>query len=379
MTLSKSIFLILSLTLAVMITPFHSIMAKQKLNQPALLSSDALQLVAPINHYIPNYVAIDKTGRIFVQFLNYNHDSGPSLAIINENHSITPYPGGKWNSWNNSSHSDPEHAFVGLTGMTLTSDGYLWIIDNGVDKAGVAPNKKALKIIKIDTKTNHIVKIYPIPQSVILPKSIFNALAIHDHHAYFADKGEPSLIVMDLDTQQARRVLNNSSSLYSRQSIIVDHQVIRPRSDQNSFFNVNQIAITPDGKRVYYQAISGPLYRIDTMYLNDQTYSESELNEAMILWFETPSSGGITCDNNGNLYFTDIATNSVYRFSSERILKKLITDPRLQWPAHPFVVQNKTLYIPVNQFFHHSIMNQQNQSTIKWPLAIYKIKLPSIK
>lgn len=379
MSILKSCFIALSITLMVVFVFFDKGMAKQKLDQPSLLPSNALQSVATVNQYIPNYIAVDTEKRIFVQFFNYNRDSGPSLATINADNSVTPYPGGQWNDWNKTSNLDPSNAFVGLSGMTLTPDGYLWIIDNGIDKFGNKPNKKGIKIIKIDTKTNKVVDTYPIPSSVILPKSVFNALAVHDHHAYFADKGAPALIIMDLNNNQARRVLSNSSSLYSRQPIIVNHNLIRPSSDQNSFFNVNQIAITPDGKRLYYQAVSGPLYRIDTMYLNDPTYSESELNEAMILWLETPSSGGITCDNEGNLYFTDISTNSIYRFTQGRILNKIVTDPRLQWPAHPFVLQDKTLYTPVNQFIHHSALDHNNHSTIKWPLTIYKIDLPPLK
>lgn len=379
MSISKSFFVILFLILSIITAPVNKAVAKQKLDQPALLPSSALHVITNNSHYHPDYIAIDHNNRIFVQFFNDHKNSGPSLAILNPDQSITPYPGGKWNEWNTSSSSDPANSFVGLSGMTLTPDGYLWLMDNGIDKTGTVPHKNSIKIIKIDLKTNQVIKTYPVPQSVILPKSIFNALAIHDHYAYFADKGAPSLIVMDLNTNQARRVLNNSSSLYSRQPIIINHQLIRPSSDQNSFFNVNQIAITPDGKRIYYQAVSGPLYRIDTMYLNDPTYSQSELNEAMILWLETPSSGGIACDDDGNLYFTDLTSNSIYRFTTGRILNKIVMDPSLQGSAHPFVLQNKTLYTPINPFIDRSILNQNKQSITQAPLTIYKVALPPIK
>lgn len=376
-----SAFLTLMLTFTAL--PFNHIVAKQKLDQPALLSNDTLKPIATIDHYIPDYIVIDTSKRLFVTFINHQQDSGPSLAILNQDHSITPYPGGEWNKWNTSiqlhhPQPNPANSFIGLAGMTLTKDGYLWLLDNGIDKIGQRPVLKGIKIVKIDLKSNQVVQTYPIPSSVILSKSILNTLAIRDHYAYFADKGHPALIVFDLKTGKARRVLENSSSLYSRRPIIVNHKLVRPANDQNSFYNINQLAITPDGKRIYYQAVSGPLYRIDTMYLNDPTYSEAELNEAMILWFDTPSSGGITCDDKGNLYFTDIATGSIYRFSTGRILNKLVTNTSLKWPGHPFISQDKTLYLPVMQYNNQSIQDYLNKPALNQSSSIYKIALPSL-
>lgn len=377
MVLSTSPFISLGFALALMMAPLNT-MAKQKLDQPALFPANALKSAATVNHYAPDYVSVDNQGRMFVEIPNHDRDSGPSLAILNPNDSMTPYPGGSWNEWNSPHPStkplNPEKSFIGLTGMTLTPDGCLWLLDSGIEKTGTAPVKNGIKIIRINTGSNQVIQTYPVPASVILPGSVFNALAIHDHYAYFADRNRPSIIVMDLNTGKARRLLENSSSLHSRRSITINHHMLRPNSDEDSSFNVNQLAIAPDGKRLYYQAVSGPLYRIDTMYLNDPTYSESELDEAMILWFDTPTSGGITCDTDGNLYFTDLSTNSIYRFSTGRILNKLVTDPRLQWPAHPFITQDKTLYVPTLQ-----VNPDYHSASVQWPLSIYRLSLTPLQ
>ncbi|MDI2090002.1 L-dopachrome tautomerase-related protein [Commensalibacter oyaizuii] len=380
MTLLKSFTLRASLALAVSLVSLTMVQAKQKLDQPALLAADALKPVAEVKEYIPDYIAVGDDGRLFAEFSRYNTNIGPALAIIQHDNSIIPYPGGTWNEWNKSAQNrDPANSFIGLDGMTMTQDEKLWVLDSGIDKTSNTMVKNGAKIVEIDTKTNKVVKTHPIPSSVLRDKTILNAIAVYNNHAYIADRGAPALIIFELNTGQARRVLENSSTLYSRNAIVVDGQTLRPSLDQNSRFNVNQLAISPDGKRLYYQAVSGPLYRIDTMYLNDPTYSEAELNEAMMLWFKTPSSGGIVCGPDGTLYFDDIATNSVYRFTTGRILNKLITDPRLKWPGHPFVTKNNVLYIPTTQLNQTKLFNKQDHSTIQWPLPIYSLTPPPLK
>ncbi|MDI2113639.1 L-dopachrome tautomerase-related protein [Commensalibacter nepenthis] len=350
--------------------------AKQKLDQPALLSSDALKQVASVKGYLPDYIVVDDKERMIAQFPRLTDDKGLSLAIVKPDNTLTPYPNEEWNNINTQNLS--KH-FIGLTGMTLTPDGILWVLDSGIPKVGATPIKNAAKIITIDTKTDQVLQTYPIPDSVFKEKTALNAIAVYDHHIYIADEGAPAIIVFDTKTGQARRLLENSPSLYSRLAVVANNQVVKPNLDQSSHFNVNQLAISPDGKRLYYQAVSGPLYRIDTMYLNDATYSPAELNEAMMIWFKTPSSGGIVCGPDGTLYIDDIATNSVYRFTTGRILNKLITDPRLKWPAHPFISKNNVLYIPTIQFDQTQLLNKQDHSTIQWPLYIYSLTPPALQ
>lgn len=365
-----------SLALALTLLPPSLAQAKQKLDQPALLSSDALKQVASVNGYLPDYIVVDNKERMIAEFPRFTDEEGLSLAIVKPDHTLAPYPNKEWNTINT---QDPSKSFIGLAGMTLTPDGILWVLDSGIPKVGSAPIKNAAKIIKIDTKTDQVLQTYPIPASAFKDKSALNAIAVYGNDIYIADKGSPAIIVFDLKNNTARRVLENSPSLYSRLEVVVDHKVIKPNLDQTSHFNVNQLAISPDGKRLYYQAVSGPLYRIDTMYLKDATYSPAELNEAMMIWFKTPSSGGIVCGPDGTLYIDDIATNSVYRFTTGRILNKLITDSRLKWPAHPFVTKKNVLYIPTIQLDQTKLLNKQDHSTIQWPLQIYILTPPAIQ
>ncbi|CAI3946234.1 Sugar lactone lactonase YvrE (YvrE) (PDB:1E1A) [Commensalibacter communis] len=369
---TRSVSLALALT---MVAPPLAY-AKQKLDQPALLSSDALKQVASVNGYLPDYIVVDDKERLIAEFPRLTDETGFSLAIVKSDNTLIPYPNKEWNTINT---QDTSKNFIGLTGMTLTPNGILWVLDSGIPKVGSAPIKNAAKIVKIDTKTDQVLQTYPIPDTAFKEKTALNAIAVYDHYVYIADNGNPAIIVFDTNTGKARRLLENSPSLYSRLEVIANNNIIKPNLDKSSHFNVNQLAISPDGKRLYYQAVSGPLYRIDTMYLKDATYSPAELNEAMMIWFKTPSSGGIVCGPDGTIYIDDIATNSVYRFTTGRILNKLITDPRLKWPAHPFVTKNNVLYIPTIQLDQTKLLNKQDHSTVQWPLQIYSLTPPALQ
>jgi hypothetical protein len=50
-----------------------------------------------------------------------------------------------------------------------------------------------------------------------------------------------------------------------------------------------------------YQPASGPLYRIETRYLDDASITPSELARHATLWVDTPSTGGTAIDANGNI------------------------------------------------------------------------------
>lgn len=376
MVILKSFTRSASLALALSLLPPSLAYSKQKLDQPALLSSDALKEVAAINKYLPDYIVVDDNKRMIAEFPRFINEQGLSLAVVKSDNTLVPYPNQQWNTINT---QDPSNNFVGLAGMTLTPDGNLWVLDSGISKIGETTMKKAAKIVKIDTKTDQVVKTYPIPENVILDQTALNAIAVYKNYIYLADRGAPAIIIFDLNTGKARRLLENSPSLYSRQAVIANNKIIKPNSDKASHFNVNQIAISPDGRRLYYQSVSGPLYRIDTMYLKDATYSPAELNEAMMIWFKTPSSGGIVCGPDGTIYIDDIATNSIYRFTTGRILNKLITDERLKWPAHPYVDKNNQLYVPTIQLDHTKLLDKQDHSTIEWPLKIYSLTPPPLQ
>lgn len=394
MTFSKlcSYSIVLAATLMCNNIPINHAWAGSPLDQPPILTASALHDVAKFNKEIPDHIAISKDGRMFVLFPHYVENTTLSLAIRNSDNSLQPYPDATWNQ-QNSNKTDKKNYFFAPTSMTITSDEFLWVLDSGVKQLGSSANYDHVKLIKIDLKTNQVAKIFNIDRTVLTSKSLLTAISIHGNHAYIADAGAPALIVMNLETGSGRRVLENSATLYARQAVIVDGKIIKPASDNSvlpnttqealfSLLNVNQLAISPDGRWLYYQTASGPLYRIDTYLLNDASLTPVELSEGMTLWYKTRSAGGIACGPDGSLYITDIATNSIYRFTTGRILTKLITDKRLQWPSHPFVSNKNILYIPATQldkalYTTKPVITDQSHHAVQWPVEIFSLNIPN--
>lgn len=353
---------------------FPNAEAKQTLDQPAIFPSKALTQTFELTNILPNHIAISPDKRLFI--IPFLHTTPTlQLATLNNQNQLVPYPDLQWNTYRpNQNHS----AFIQLTGMTLEDDRFLWVLDNGIMNTGHADPSNRAKLIKIDLIRNKIIYIYVIPHDVIKKKTFLNTIVVHRNYVYLADKGEPAIIVVNLKTNQARRLLENSSTLYSRRPIIVNNILVRSNSDENSQYNINQLALSPNGKTLYYQAMSGPLYRIDTNVLNDTTYTATELNEAMTLWLDTPTSGGITCGPDGSLYFNDIATNSIYRFTTQRILTKLIMDPRLKWSTYPFITKENILYVATLPFNPATTFISKKPTSVFPAIYVYKLNLSTI-
>ena len=70
--------------------------------------------------------------------------------------------------------------------------------------------------------------------------------------------------------------------------------------------HADQLEISPDGKWLYFQPASGPLWRVETQYLNDENLTAKELSSKVSLFYKTPSTGGTAIDSKGNLYVSDI-------------------------------------------------------------------------
>ena len=88
-----------------------------------------------------------------------------------------------------------------------------------------------------------------------------------------------AIIVMNLGTGDAYRTLENDKSVMVQHMMMAEHKEMLDENANPLKINADQMEVSPDGKYYYYQACSGPLYRIETQYLDDKTVPE-KLREA---------------------------------------------------------------------------------------------------
>ena len=336
--------------------------------------TDRLTLLGSNDKLSWNGVAIAPDGRIFVEFPHITGSPGPSLAILNRDNSLTPYPGGGWNDWSATAKTDPAAAFVGLNAVHLGPDNSLWAVDTGAPGFGKQPLPGATKLVRIDLASNKVSRVYVLPPDVLAPKSMIDDVRFHGSLAYVTDAGVPGLIVLDLATGQARRLLDHDPSTTAQRPVVVDGETLKGPDNHPVMIQADQLEVSPDGAYLYYQPLCGPLYRIATALLDDPKATKQAVAAGVEFWYDTPALGGTAIGPDGTLYLDDVENDSVLSLDPQRRLTTLIRDPRLHWADAPFL-QGGVLTLPVPQLdraavFHHG------HSQIQYPVALYALHLP---
>jgi hypothetical protein len=114
---------------------------------------------------------------------------------------------------------------------------------------------------------------------------------------------------------------------------------------------------------------------IETRYLDDATLSDGELATRVTKWFDLPPSGGTAMSEDGTLYFSVLAENSLKERKPDGTVITLIRDPRLRWVDAPFLDGKGHIFLPVPQLDGAPMFNH-GQSTARLPYALYRLRLP---
>jgi hypothetical protein len=333
--------------------------------------SGALESIAEEHHAIWNGVAVTPSGRIFVNYPALSPRPIPAVAEVGTDGIARPYPGGAWNRW--APGKAVEHAFVGTNAVRIGPEGDLWVVDTGSPSFGAEILPHAPKVVRIDLLRNAVTKIYPLGPTIAFRKSYIDDIRFHGHLAYLTDAGVPGIIVLDLKTGSARRVLNNDKSTTGTRPIVVDEETVHGPDGQPLILHTDQMEVSPDGRWFYFQPLAGPMHRLDTRWLDDPTIDSATLSKHVEFWYETHALGGTAIDAAGNLYLEDLSNDSVLKLTSNREVSTILQDHRLHWVDAPWI-QDGWLYLPQAQLdrapqFHNG------QSQIDWPLHIYRFRL----
>lgn len=156
-------------------------------------------------------------GRIFVNFPRWTEDAPISVAEVDPTTgAISAYPPNtQWNSWRNCEQNQLNASiyFVCVQSVVAHPDGKsLWVLDPAAPALGfIVPNGP--KLVEIDLETNQTRRIIPFDTNVAPQGSYLNDVRFHDSYAYITDSGVTgALVVVDLNSGQARRVLDGHPS-----------------------------------------------------------------------------------------------------------------------------------------------------------------------
>ncbi|WP_312789680.1 L-dopachrome tautomerase-related protein [Sphingobacterium sp.] len=338
-----------------------------------VVSSVKAQLIPEASsNVVWNGVTTSSKGRIFVNFPRIEGDAGMRIGEVLKNGKIVPYPNQDWNNWQTG--LDVNHKFVRTNSIRIGPDGLLWIVDTGTPAMGQNPLPgNAAKLVAIDVKTNKIVQIIPLDQ-VSKTSTFIDDLRILDNTIYLTDAGEPALIVLDRTTGKGRRVLENHSSTTDDLPIKAEGKIMKDVKGNEVRIHADQLEISPDGKWLYFQPASGPLWRVEIQYLNDPALSEAELETKVSLFYDTPSTGGTAIDADGNIYVSDIDKKQIIKISPNGKESLVIKDDRLLWADALWIDDDGYLWIPTGQLNRLAVF-QDGKDKVKFPVTIYKLKI----
>ncbi|MCJ2055254.1 major royal jelly family protein [Methylobacterium sp. J-048] len=316
---------------------------------PPPASSSALTQVARFQHQVTG-VTVAQDGRIFVNFPRWTEDAPVSVAELKDGKPV-PYPDVEWNAWRNARKDevDPKTHFVCVQSVVADRHGRLWVVDAAAP-AMAAVVKDGPKLVAIDLKTNTVSKTIAFDPAIAPQGSYLNDVRISPDGktAYLTDSGaEGALVVVDIDSGKAKRLLAGVPATMPDTAVTVtyDGKPLRRPDGRGVEFSADGIALSPDGKTLYWQAIKGKtLYSLPTDALTGwvtaslvpETLADKSLTGKIVSVGENGPADGLLIDRDGSrMYVTSPQDDSikVRDFAAkESGLTTLVQDPRLRWP-----------------------------------------------
>jgi sugar lactone lactonase YvrE len=308
-----------------------------------------LEEVATFEHQVTG-VAVSHDGRIFVTFPRWTEDAPVSVAEVTGGN-VRPFPDEEWNSWRNTKRdkvSAQEH-FVCAQRVVADNRGSLWVIDPAAPAAAfIVPGGP--KLVRIDLRSNSVADVIHFDEGVAPQGSYLNDLSLSPdgRRAYLTDSGaKGAIIVVNLQTKQARRVLDGDPSTQVEKGVVVraDGRELRRPDGRGLEVAAAGIALSPDGHYLYWKALTGrTLYRIATEALEESRVPAEELPSLIERIAVLEPTDGLWIDEHGTLYIAAIERNAV-DVGKGRRYSSLVQDKRLRWPDSFAQGPDQALYV----------------------------------
>lgn len=334
-------------------------------------ADDRLMPVLRSDDLVFNGIARSPDGRLFSPFQRQTKGKGIELGEWKDGKPVA-YPDAAWNAWKDG--DDPSKTFVGANAIRIGPDGDLWVVDKGAAGMGEAPLPNGPKLVQIDLSNNTVRKVWPL-DAATTTKSFIDDFRFNGRKVYLTDAGQPGLIILDLDTGKLWRVLDGHRSTVAQRPLTGQGRVLLDDNGTLLAIHADQLEVSPDGKVFYYQACTGPLYRIETKWLDDASVSNEERAKHVALHAATVATGGTAIDAAGNIYASDTDALRILKIAPDGSISTLVQDPRLVWGDAMWIDEAGGLWIPAAQMNRTPIMNGGKTSTVEFPTTIFRMEI----
>ncbi|XOV75964.1 MAG: L-dopachrome tautomerase-related protein [Phycisphaerales bacterium] len=219
---------------------------------------------------------IGSSGDVIVNYPRWTDEytNAVERVRIGDDGSVTrvPWPNQAMNTVPNPeslSPSERRDVLVAVQAVHTDRKGRIWILDTGNPGfAGVLED--GAKLIMVNPSTGRVERTYAFDSSIAKENSYLNDVRIDIRYerAYITDSGIGGLVVVDLDTAEARRVLDGHPSTLAEPDftpVIGGRAFVDPQTGQPPQIHADGVALSPDGRHLYWQALTAKtLYRLPT-------------------------------------------------------------------------------------------------------------------
>ena len=332
----------------------------------------ALTLENPVNG-----VSTTPEGRVFVLFARVDGSTGPQVAEY-VNGSYVPYPNAEWNSY--TPGADPATHLIRTNSQRIGPDGTLWLVDTGSPGFGepvilpVGP-----KFVQVNLTTNTVQRVYSLG-NVTLASSLIDDIRFLPSAglAFVTDAGEPAIIILDLASGYATRVLENDMSTKGAPfPVSAEGQILGNSMGGYQYIYADQHEVSPDGQYYYFQPCNGGMSRIEASILSAALYNSSlatVLSQYPKPYALTPSAGGTAIDAQGNIYSSDTDRQAIIKIAPNGTWTTFVQDERLLWVDAMWIDTQQRLWMPAAQLNRGEPFNN-GSSFIQKPLYVYTIDI----
>jgi sugar lactone lactonase YvrE len=282
---------------------------------------------------------------------------------------VKPYPDKTWNNWK----GFPKKNRFTCVQSVLAHGNSLFVLDPS------SPNMEGVigkpMLYEFDLRTNKLANSWSFDGKVAPKNSYLNDVRIDDvaNKAYITDSGKGGIVVLDLESGKATRVLDDHSSVKAENVVLSVEKKPFLMKGAAPKIHSDGIALDPEEDRLYYHALTGyHLYSVPTDALHGKI-DEKNIEKNVSNLGVTPAPDGMIFDKNGNLYMADLERNAVSYRTPKGEMKILIQDERIKWPDSFTIDQDNNL-IFTDSLLQEAPIGEKVDDKI---FTIYKVSLPT--
>ena len=279
-----------------------------------------------------------------------------------------PFPDGK----------SQQTLFDTILGVAIDRFDRLWTIDHGNH------GMRTARLLAFDINSGELIHDQSFDEEIAPLGSFLQDLQVSadGRTVVIADasfwRKSPALIVYDIETASARRVLTSHTSTSAEEYVIESNGRVMSFLGGIVSLRGGVDGIALGDEWLYYGALSGAsLYRVRLWDIRDRSIPNSQIKARIGRVSDKPLSDGLSVDQDGNIYITDVEHNAIFRLDASGELTTLIRSPQVRWPDALSFGPDGWLYV-ADSALSEVVLQSKDHIEANAPYSIFRVQLDAI-